>query len=348
MQHVVSETLLLRDIRTDLEVALEARRRVLERAAPGACGPVTAFVEQSPLHRTPGKGASLELAVLAVVPKGQPLRSPSAVSGSGAQNGHAGGESFPTKLVRIGGQTHLHAGNIHGSGTNAFEEAYSMFCAAEVLLQNAGMGLGEVIRTWIYLRDMDRDYDEFNRARREFFRSRGLALKPASTAVGGAPSASGHDFSLRLYAVKSPRPLAVEVMSAATLNEAWTYGSDFSRGLKVEDANKIALYISGTASVDEAGDTVHVGDVEAQARRMLMNIAALLASHGASFDDLVSAIAYVKNPDDAQLVRAVFHEQGFEGFPCTIVQAPICRPELLCETEAVAVLPLRSSEDRRD
>ena len=40
------------------------------------------------------------------------------------------------------------------------------------------------------------------------------------------------------------------------------------------------------------------------------------------------------------LLRAIFHEHGFEGFPCTLVEAPICRPELLCETEAVAVLRL--------
>ncbi len=32
-------------------------------------------------------------------------------------------------------------------------------------------------------------------------------------------------------------------------------------------------------------------------------------------------------------------EHGFEGFPCTLVEAPICRPDLLCETEALAVLP---------
>ena len=123
----------------------------------------------------------------------------------------------------------MHAGNIYGSGANAFEEAYAMFCVAEDLLHEAGMSFNQVVRTWIYLRDMDRDYAEFNRARREFFGSRGIDLKPASTAVGGAPCAYVHDFSMSLYAVQSPKPLDVEVMSAPTLNEAWAYGSDFSR-----------------------------------------------------------------------------------------------------------------------
>ncbi|MCP5045413.1 MAG: hypothetical protein GY944_30665, partial [bacterium] len=190
------------------------------------------------------------------------------------------------------------------------------------------------------LRDMDRDYAEFNRARREFFASRGIELMPASTAVGGEPSADAHDVSMRLHAIKSPEPLKVEIMSTPTLNEAWTYGSDFSRGLKVEDTNKIALHVSGTASIDEAGITVHVGDVEAQAKRMLVNIASLLEAQGASFQNLVSAVTYVKHAADAPLLRAIFHEQGFEGFPCTVVEAPICRPDLLCETEAIAILPL--------
>ena len=29
---------------------------------------------------------------------------------------------------------------------------------------------------------------------------------------------------------------------------------------------------------------------------------------------------------------------GFEGFPHALVEAPICRPDLLCETEALAVV----------
>jgi hypothetical protein len=38
-------------------------------------------------------------------------------------------------------------------------------------------------------------------------------------------------------------------------------------------------------------------------------------------------------------VRARLRAAGFAGFPHAMVEAPICRPELLCETEALAVLP---------
>jgi enamine deaminase RidA (YjgF/YER057c/UK114 family) len=105
------------------------------------------------------------------------------------------------------------------------------------------------------------------------------------------------------------------------------------------EANKIALHVSGTASVDEAGRTAHVGDFEAQADRMLVNVAALLEGQGATFGDVVSAITYLKHPADAGRLREKFHEAGYEGFPNVLVAAQVCRPELLCETEALAVLP---------
>jgi len=71
---------------------------------------------------------------------------------------------------------------------------------------------------------------------------------------------------------------------------------------------------------------------------MLANIAALLAGQGADFGDVVSAITYLRHPADAGRLREKLHEAGFEGFPHALVAARICRPDLLCETEALAVL----------
>jgi enamine deaminase RidA (YjgF/YER057c/UK114 family) len=205
------------------------------------------------------------------------------------------------------------------------------------------MGFGDVARAWIHLRDIDRDYDALNRARREFFRTRGIGLRPASTGVQGLPFTDAHDFSLSLQAVQSPRALNFTRMSTPTLNEAWDYGADFSRGLRLTEANKVMLYISGTASLDEAGRTVHVGNFEAQVDRMLENIESLLAQQGAGFANLVSGITYLKNPGDAPVLRSMYRERGFDNFACALVEAPLCRPELLCETEAVAMLPVATA-----
>lgn len=330
---LVTETLYLRDIRRDLPSVLDARSRVLAAVDHGAGALLPAAIQEAPLA-----GGAVELAAAAVIPRRRDaweVRDVAAVPSCPC----ADCARSAARLVRLGEQTSLYSTNVHGTGSDAFAQVLDMFDAADRLLARCGMNFRDVIRTWIYLRDIDRDYDALNRARREFFQRHGLDLRPASTGVQGAPFPDGHDFSLRLHAVRSPRPLGVAKMSTPTLNEAWSYGADFSRGLRVADANKVTLQVSGTASIDEAGRTVHVGDVAAQGERMLHNIATLLAGQGATFSDLVSGVLYLKRPEDAPILRTLCRERGFDGFPCVFVEAPLCRPELLCEAEAIAVLP---------
>jgi 2-iminobutanoate/2-iminopropanoate deaminase len=57
------------------------------------------------------------------------------------------------------------------------------------------------------------------------------------------------------------------ITNPRVLNEAHAYGSSFSRGLRVDVGNVAILLISGTASIDEDGNTVHPGDFRAQCRR---------------------------------------------------------------------------------
>ena len=133
-------------------------------------------------------------------------------------------------------------------------------------------------------------------------------------------------------------------MTSPTLNEAPQYGADFVRGMKMVEANKVALHVSGTASIDEHGRTAHPGDFEAQADRMLLNIEALLAGQGAGCGDIVSAVTYLKDAADASLLRQKLRDVGFAGFPHALVEARICRPDLLCETEVLAVLPVGSGK----
>jgi enamine deaminase RidA (YjgF/YER057c/UK114 family) len=241
--------------------------------------------------------------------------------------------------VHVGDEVRFHAAALCGPGETAYEQTLGMFVLAEDLLHKAGMEFRDVVRTWIHMRDIDRDYADLNRARREFFRVRGIDPVPASTGIGGGPVAEGHHLCLSVYAVKSGRPAARTVMTSPTLNEAAQYGADFVRGMKVLETNKVALHVSGTASIDEHGRTVHTGDFDAQADRMLVNIAALLERQGAKFGDVVSAITYLKHPADAGRLLEKLRAAGFEGFPHALVAAPICRPDLLCETEALAVLP---------
>src|SRR5205814_6640870 len=126
----------------------------------------------------------------------------------------------------------------------------------------------------------------------------------------GIPVPDRHAFSLSLLALTSNGRLDVTPMTTPSLNEAWSYGADFSRGLRVADANQVTLHVSGTASVDEAGRTAHVGDFAAQADRMLHNVASLLDRHGAGFPDLASGVAYLKRASDAAALRRICRARG--------------------------------------
>jgi len=51
------------------------------------------------------------------------------------------------------------------------------------LLENEGATWHDVVRTTCYIRDIERDYREFNNIRNEFFRALGLDPFPASTGI---------------------------------------------------------------------------------------------------------------------------------------------------------------------
>ena len=134
------------------------------------------------------------------------------------------------------------------------------------------------------------------------------------------------------------------------LNEAYDYGSAFSRGMRIDLNGLTILLISGTASIDDQGRTVHVGDFRAQQRRTYDNIGKLLASEGATWHDIVRTTCYLRDIErDYQAFNeertAFFKEQGLDPLPAsTGIQAILCRPDLLIEIEAIAMFRRESPE----
>ncbi len=129
------------------------------------------------------------------------------------------------------------------------------------------------------------------------------------------------------------------------LNEAYCYAkpSSFSRGMRIDIGEVTILLISGTASIDDQGQSVHLGDFRAQMRRTLANITGLLASEGCTWHDIVRTSCYLRDIErdyDAfnEERTAFFMEQGINPLPAsTGIQAILCRPELLIEIEAIAM-----------
>ncbi len=141
------------------------------------------------------------------------------------------------------------------------------------------------------------------------------------------------------------------IRNPSVLGEACDYPKKvaFSRGMRVELDGCTMLFISGTASVDENGRSVHPGDFEAQTRRTFANIRGLLESEGADWHDVVRTTCYLadfRHYDPFNRIRNAFYdEQGLDPLPAsTCVQANLCRPELMVEIEAIAVIPRDSDE----
>jgi enamine deaminase RidA (YjgF/YER057c/UK114 family) len=146
------------------------------------------------------------------------------------------------------------------------------------------------------------------------------------------------------------------VTNHSVLNEAFAYAkpSSFSRGMRIDLGGLTILLISGTASIDEDGKTVHIGDFRAQMRRTLANITGLLESEGCTWRDIVRTTCYLRDIErDYEAFneeRTVFYtEQGLDPLPAsTGIQAILCRPELLIEIEAIAMFRTENVDAREE
>ncbi len=142
------------------------------------------------------------------------------------------------------------------------------------------------------------------------------------------------------------------ITALSVLNEAYEYPkpSSFSRGLRIDLGSVAILLISGTASIDENGQSVHIGDFRAQLRRTYENITGLLAAEGATWKDILRTSCYLRDIERDYAAfnegrTEFFHEQGLDPLPAsTGIQAILCRPELLIEIEAIAIIKTSSEE----
>jgi 2-iminobutanoate/2-iminopropanoate deaminase len=153
------------------------------------------------------------------------------------------------------------------------------------------------------------------------------------------------DFSEVLETIAKAPVQKCAMTNHGVLNEAYAYAkpSSFARGMRIDLNGLTILLISGTASIDEHGASVHIGDFRAQLRRTYDNITGLLKSEGCTWHDIVRTTCYLRDIDRDYDVfneerTRFFAEQGLDPLPAsTGIQAHLCRPELLIEIEAIAM-----------
>ncbi|MFV1967720.1 MAG: Rid family hydrolase [Pirellulaceae bacterium] len=333
MSQVVQERVFFRDVEEGHRAWDGARRRAYGQAGVEADDlPVANCVGQPPCRLE----QAFEIQAYAVVPNSEDTANVSTIPAEGSRPA--------VKIVEFGEYRHLYTESIVGQKpdgqipTDFREQSDLMFQRADDLLKHHGIPFKDVLRTWCYLVDIDGDYAEFNLSRNELFERESVRRLPASTGIcAGLPRGALCGFDL--YTLINHEGAHIEVMHTPTLNEAGEYGSAFSRGMKLVLPEKTVLFISGTASVDEGGATVHLDDIRKQIERMLLNIEKLLEPHGATFADMAQAMTYLKKRSYYETFLDVWKDWGPEETPNSIVEAGVCRPDLLCEMEAIVILP---------
>jgi enamine deaminase RidA (YjgF/YER057c/UK114 family) len=206
------------------------------------------------------------------------------------------------------------------------------------ILEENGMGFGQVVRTWFYLDHILEWYDDFNLVRNDFFEKHGIydMLVPASTGIGCAHPA-GTAMVAKLLAVRPKSGGRVAAVDSPLQCPATDYRSSFSRAVEVALPSHRKLYISGTASIEPGGLTAHAGDTAAQIELTMDVVEAILESRGLGWADTTRAVAYLRNDRDRPLLAGWLSRRGLDTLPLLVVQSDVCRDDLLYEIELDAV-----------
>jgi len=215
------------------------------------------------------------------------------------------------------------------------DQAAAVFGKIESILGSAGMTFANVLRTWFYCDRINEWYGGFNAARTAFFGSVGIGSGrfPASTGIGfpnpfGAALVAG-------FVAKSPAGFVT--VGSPLQEDAFSYGSSFSRAVETDTARGRVLFVSGTASIlPGSGEVAFVGDPVRQMECAMSAALAIVESRGMSESDVSRMTVYLKSPEYAALWKA--YSSAHPDLPrADVMIADVCRPEWLFEVEMDAV-----------
>lgn len=252
-------------------------------------------------------------------------------------------EENDTVVVRHNGYKHLWKMGMMTTEGDSYQQTMTLLRGYEETLARFGACLADnCVRTWFFTRDVDTRYAGMVKARRENFLEQGLTPEThyiASTGIGGTPSSARVIHQLGAYAItgESYSTAQQQFLYAPThLNRTIEYGVTFERGTVMHYGDRAHLLISGTASIDNKGRVVHVGDIDKQTERMVENVTELLKEGGADFGNVAQIIVYLRDNADYERVARYFGGR-FPDIPTVITLAPVCRPEWLIEMECMAI-----------
>ncbi len=227
-------------------------------------------------------------------------------------------------------------------GLNSYTQTIMLFEKYLRILKGRGLRLDtHCVRTWLYVGDIDNNYNGVVKARNDIFQRYGLTIDThfiASTGIGGLSHTRSACVAIDFLTFPDISESDKTYLKAPDfLNPTHEYGVAFERGTRLSSADGQQLFISGTASIDKHGNVIYVGDVMKQAARLLENIGALLKAGGATMKAVRYFVVYLRDLSDYQAIDC-FMQTAFPTVPRVIVQAKVCRPEWLVEMECMAAI----------
>lgn len=253
-------------------------------------------------------------------------------------------------LLRRGTYEHLWSTrmvSMNGSAQSS-DQTRNVFNHYTETLEKCGLGLKDnCIRTWLFVKDIDFNYEGVVVARRDHFKEQGMTRDThfiASTGIEGRHADPKTTMLMDAYAVGGLVPGQIRHLQAPNhLNPTHEYGVTFERGVSVDYGDRRHVFISGTASIDNKGRILHEGNVVRQLDRIMENIAALLNDAETTLDDVAQMIIYLRDLADARSVEGFLVEK-YARIPKVLVLAPVCRPGWLIEIECIAIRKLFNDE----
>ena len=219
------------------------------------------------------------------------------------------------------------------------QQAREVFDNLDKLLKTEGFAFPDVVRTWLYLDKLLEWYDVLNRVRDEFFETHNIfgGFVPASTGIGCANSL-GAAMIAGAIAMRPKDERATKAMLDSPLQcSALDYRSSFSRAAEIVNPEWRTVFVSGTASIEPGGETVHHDDADKQIALTMDVVKAILETRNMTFKDSVRAIAYIKRPEDRPAWQRWLEANNLPADYAHEIIADVCRDDLLFELELDAI-----------
>lgn len=225
-------------------------------------------------------------------------------------------------------------------GKDSYEQTALLFDKYLKTLEGKDLTMARnLVRTWIYVTNIDVNYQGVVDARNDIFDHHGLTADThyiASTGIGGATPIRHASVAIDFLTVPDIKESDKKYLQALEyLNPTHDYGVAFERGTRLTLPDRQMYFISGTASIDKEGNILYPGDIVRQTGRLLENIGELLKDGDATMKDIKYFTIYLRDISDYRTVENIM-SQLYPTIPHIIVEARVCRPGWLIEMECIA------------